>query len=296
MKVYINGKFVDENDATISVFDRGFMYGDGVFETLAVYNSTIFRLTEHLIRLKNSLSLLYIDINCSDLELQDILYQALNNNNITNGILRLSITRGVGLRGLDIANCLNPTIVVISYNIKEFPVEVRKNGVPVIISSVVKNHKRSVDPTIKSNNFISNIMAFKEASNLNAVEAIQLNSDFHVAEGTTSNIFLVKNGVVLTPDLSTGILSGVTRQIVIDLCKAIKLPIKETTIKKHEIIEADEIFYTNSIAGIIHVKSIQDCTDNNKTYQFMSEQKNISGILYENYKELIKLETGNYWG
>lgn len=259
MYVYLNNKIVHSREARISVFDHGFLYGDGVFETIRVYDGVAFMLDEHLQRLFRSASLIGLNIPKTFSEIKIAVYETLQVNSLTNAYLRITVTRGEGAIGLDPALCKNPTFVIMTNEFKEYPISYYENGLKVIISNVKRNIKEAVDPRIKSLNFLNNILAKIEAKQHESHEAIMLNHQDYLAEGTISNIFFVKNEVLCTPSIECGILDGITRAIIIDLAIKNGIRVKEGEFTCDDLFSASEVFITNTTMEVMPVSVIIDC-------------------------------------
>lgn len=260
MKIYLNGKFVDKEDARISVFDHGLLYGDGVFEGIRSYNGLIFRLDEHLERLFESAKAIELKIPMSKKDLTDAVIKTLNANNLRDAYIRLVVTRGTGDLGLDPRKCKEPTVFIITDKIVLYPREFYLNGLEIITAKTRRNLKEAVNPQIKSLNYLNNILAKIEAIKASVEESIMLTRDGYVAECTGDNIFIVKNGRLITPPPDVGALKGVTRQAVIDLAKKDNVPIDEKMVTPQELYGADECFLTGTAAEIIPVTKIDSRT------------------------------------
>lgn len=259
MKIYLNGKLVDKEDAKISVFDHGYLYGDGVFEGIRSYDCCIFRLREHLERLYESAHTIMMDIGMSIEEMEEACIQTLKANDISSGYIRLVVSRGVGDLGLDPRRCKDgATVVIIASNIKLYPQEYYDNGLKLITVPTTRNLPEALNPQIKSLNYLNNIMAKIEAINSGYQEAIMLNSLGYVSECTGDNIFMIKKGVLYTPPISMGALKGITRQAVIDIAEKLGLPFKEEMLTRHDLYVADEAFLTGTAAEIIPVVAIDE--------------------------------------
>ena len=213
-KVYINGTFFDKEDARISVFDHGLLYGDGVFEGLRSYSGKVFRLHEHLERLFESARAIHLQIPMAIDLLADAVNEALKVNGIDDGYVRLVVTRGVGTLGLDPAQTSDPQVIIIADRITLYPEEFYTNGLKIVTVSTVRNHPAALSPRIKSLNYLNNILAKIEGKQAGCIEALMLNHKGEVAECTGDNIFLVRRGILLTPPRDAGILDGITRQAV----------------------------------------------------------------------------------
>ena len=256
MKIYINGKFVDKDKALVSVFDHGLLYGDGVFEGIRAYDCLVFRLIEHIDRLYRSASAIGLKIPMSKTEASEAVIKTLKANNIRNGYIRFVVTRGVGDLGLDPRNCPKPTVFIIADKIKLYPEEFYKLGLKIITAKTRRNFPQALDGRIKSLNYLNNILAKLDAIKAGVVEAIMLTHDDYVAECTGDNIFIIKNGKLLTPPSDVGALEGITRDAVIKISKRVGLPFAEKMLKMKDIYSASEVFLTGTAAEIIPVVNI----------------------------------------
>ena len=256
MLVYVNGKFLSKDDAKVSVFDHGFLYGDGVYETMRAYRGKIFFLGRHLARLKQSADAISLALPFSLEKIGEALNEALTVNKLNEAYVRIQISRGEGEIGLDPALCPAPTIVIMTRPFKDYPPELYANGVAVAVVQTRRNHPLALDPAIKGTNFLNNILAKIESLKTGAYEGIMLNWKGYVAEGTISNIFTVKKGVLHTPDLETGILEGITRDLVLHLAKKEKIPAREMLMRPKDLTKADECFITNTTVEVLPVTTI----------------------------------------
>lgn len=252
-KVWINGKLVDVADAKVSVFDHGLLYGDGVFEGIRSYSGRIFELTAHLERLYMSAKIIRLEIPISIEEMRHATRQTCDANDVTDGYVRLIVTRGEGTLGINPFKCPNPNIIIIADNIRLYPQELYDNGLKIISASTVRNHPLSVPPQVKSLNYLNNIMAKMEAIDNGVLEAVMYNHQGYVAEATGDNIFIVKNGRVYTPPVQDGSLDGITRRVVIELAKKREIEVVEQSLTKFDLYSADELFLTGTAAEVIGV-------------------------------------------
>lgn len=252
-KVYINGKLFDKDEAKVSVYDHGLLYGDGVFEGIRVYSAKVFRLREHIDRLYDSARHIALEIPMTREQMSEAVQQTVKANNKNDGYIRLVVTRGAGTLGLDPRKTSDPQIIIIVDDISLYPKENYEEGLEIITAATIRNHHNAVNPRIKSLNYLNNILARIEAIRANCQEALMLNAAGEVAECTGDNIFLVKRGVLITPPLDAGILEGVTRNAVIELAQAAKIPFKEMTLTRHDVYAADECFLTGTAAEVIPV-------------------------------------------
>ncbi len=256
VQVYINGKFYDQADAKVSVFDHGLLYGDGVFEGLRSYGGKVFRLDEHLSRLWDSARAILLDIPMSRDEMAQAVNDSLAKNNIQDGYIRAIVTRGAGTLSLDPNRTTDPQVIIIADNITLYPDEFYEHGLEIITVSVVRNHPEALNPRIKSLNYLNNILAKIEGLRAGCVEALMLNHKGEVAECTGDNIFLVHDGVLITPSIDAGILEGITRDAVIELAKEAGIEVREHALSKHDVYTADECFLTGTAAEVVPVVKV----------------------------------------
>jgi branched-chain amino acid aminotransferase len=255
-KVYINGKLYSKEDAKVSVYDHGLLYGDGVFEGMRSYGGRVFRLQQHLTRLWNSARSIWLEIPIDKDELAEAVNETLRTNGIEDGYIRLVVTRGAGSLGLDPNRTSEPQVIIIADHITLYPAEFYENGLEIVTVSTIRNHPAALNPRIKSLNYLNNILAKLEGLQAGCVEALMLNQRGEVAECTGDNIFLVSRGEVLTPPIDAGILEGITREAVIELSREAGLSVSETALTKHDVYIADECFLTGSAAEVIPVVSV----------------------------------------
>jgi len=283
MLVYINNSLIPESEAKVSVFDHGFLYGDGIYETMRAYEGAVFMLDEHIRRLYRSASLIQLAIPKSAAEIKSAIHKTLKANSLKNAYIRLTISRGAGKIGLDPALCKKPTFLIVTNEFKAYPGSFYKKGVRLIISSVRRNLKEALNPQIKSLNFLNNILAKIESKKKKAYEALMLNSQGHLAEGTICNVFFMlkknKKAVLCTPSLDCGILDGITRNIVIELAQKNGIAVKEGKFKKEDIYSASEVFITNTTMEVMPV-----CKVDSTSYKVGT----ITKLLHEAYKENVK--------
>ena len=253
MQVYISGKFFDKENAKISVFDHGFLYGDGVFEGMRSYNGKVFRLREHMIRLWNSAKALMLEIPISIEEMEAATYETLKINNISDGYIRLIVTRGIGTLGLDAHLCKDSQVVIIVDHLALYPKEFYDKGLDIVTASTVRTNPSMVSPQIKSMNYLNNILAKIEGHQAGCIEVLMLNTKGEVAECSGDNIFIITRGTLHTPSTEAGILEGITRQTVLEIAADMGIPIKEAPMTRYDIFAADECFLTGSAAELIPV-------------------------------------------
>jgi len=256
MLIYLNGRFVPKEEAIVSVFDHGYLYGDGIYETMRAYGGTLFLLDRHLDRLVRSANAISLALPLSLEEIGRALKETLRVNNLTEAYVRLHFSRGPGEIGLDPALCPEPTMVIMARPFKVYPAKYYERGVSVAVVKTRRNHPLALDPSIKGTNFLNNILAKIESIRAGAYEGIMLNWEGFVAEGTICNIFMVKSGTLVTPALSIGILEGVTRGLVLHLADKLHVPTRETAFTPEELVTADECFITNSTMEVMPVTII----------------------------------------
>jgi branched-chain amino acid aminotransferase len=256
LKVWISGRLYDKQDAKISVYDHGLLYGDGVFEGLRSYSGKVFRLEEHLRRLWESALAIRLQIPMQREALAQAIVDTLAANKITDGYIRLVVTRGAGSLGLDPNRTSDPQIIIITDHISLYPAELYEKGLEIVTVSVPRNHPAALSPRIKSLNYLNNILAKIEGLQAGCSEALMLNIRGEVAECTGDNIFLVRGGQLRTPPVDAGILEGVTRDAVIELAREARIEVREMTLTKHDVYVADECFLTGTAAEVIPVVKV----------------------------------------
>ncbi|HVK09236.1 MAG TPA: branched-chain-amino-acid transaminase [Gemmataceae bacterium] len=251
-RVYLNGQFVDKEEAKVSVYDHGLLYGDGVFEGIRVYNGKVFKHKEHIDRLYESARHILLEIPLSPAEMTKAVEDTVRENKKVEGYIRLIVTRGPGNLGLDPRSC-KPNVIVIVDDISLYPKELYENGLKIVTASLIRNHPNALNPRIKSLNYLNNILAKIEAIRAGCLEALMLNHKGEVAECTGDNVFIIDGGVLKTPPKDAGILDGVTRNVVLELAAKAGIPTAEVTMTRHDIYSADECFLTGSAAEVIAV-------------------------------------------
>lgn len=256
MKIYMNGELVDKAKAVVSVFDHGLLYGDGVFEGIRTYDSLIFKMREHIDRLYKSAAAIELTIPITKQAMIDAVIMTLKANNLKDSYIRLVITRGPGDLGLDPRKCEKATIFIIAGKIKLYPAEFYQKGLAIITAKTKRNLPQALDPRIKSLNYLNNILAKIEAIKAGTEEAIMLTHDGYVAECTGDNVFVVKNGELMTPPVNIGALEGITRDAVIGVARSLGIAFNEKMIRMDDLYTADEVFLTGTAAEIIPVITI----------------------------------------
>lgn len=260
MKVFIDGKFYDQKNAKISVFDHGLLYGDGIFEGIRAYNGRVFRLKEHIDRLYASAKAILLDIPGTKEKLTRAVVETCRKNKLRDGYIRLVVTRGVGTLGLNPNRCEKPSIIIIAGKIKLYPQEMYDQGMAIVTVATTRNLHNAVNPAIKSLNYLNNILAKIEANNAGCEEAIMLNSEGFVAECTGDNLFLIRGNQLLTPPLAAGALYGITRGVAMDLGKQLGLEVSEPNLTRYDVYNADECFLTGTAAEVIPVVKVDGRT------------------------------------
>lgn len=252
--VYINGSFVPRSEAKVSVFDRGYLYGDGVFEGIRGYNGRIFRLDQHLERLYRGAKAIWLDMPMTPEELKDVICETVRRNGLKDCYVRVVVSRGEGDLGLNPLNCRGPaTVAVIASHIALYPREVYEQGLEMVTCATRRNSPEALNPEIKSLNYLNNILAKIEVVRAGAHEGLMLNHLGHIAEATGDNVFVVRDGLLKTPPAHSGILEGITRQVVIELTQEMELPFREDMLTLYEVYTADECFLTGTAAEIVPV-------------------------------------------
>jgi len=256
LKVYIDGTLFEKDEAKVSVFDHGLLYGDGVFEGIRAYGGRIFQLDAHMERLFDSAKAIALKIPLSQEELKEAIRNTLDTNGLKDAYIRVVVTRGVGTLGLDPNKCSGGSVIIITDTITLYPDELYEKGLEIVTVATMRNHPAALSPRIKSLNYLNNILAKIEAINAGCLEALMLNVDGLVAECTGDNIFIVRNGVLFTPPETAGILKGITRGVVMDLARKEEIEVREENLTRYDLFTADECFLTGTAAEIIPVVKI----------------------------------------
>ncbi|NLG32967.1 MAG: branched-chain-amino-acid transaminase [Syntrophomonadaceae bacterium] len=283
LKVYLDGEFLNEGDAKVSVFDHGFLYGDGVFEGIRAYHNSVFRLNDHVDRLYGSAKAINLDIPISKEEMKWVILETCRQNDLKDGYIRVVVSRGKGDLGLDPKKCKVASVVCIASTITLYPDEMYENGMAVITVPTRRNGPEGVNPRIKSLNYLNNIMAKIEANISGVPEAIMLNQEGYVTECTGDNIFCVRNGIIRTPAVHLGILEGVTRNEVIKLAQKRNIPVLETTFTRYDLFVSDEVFLTGTAAELIPVTKIDNRVIGN------GKPGPVFNQLLGDFRELVKI-------
>jgi branched-chain amino acid aminotransferase len=258
MYVYLNDKLVPRSEAVVSIFDHGFLYGDGIYETMRVYGDVIFMFDEHLTRLRRSASMIGLTVPQDNDRIKSSIYDTLSANSLNNAYVRLTISRGYGPLGLDPDICKEPTFVIIAERMTDYPAEFYEKGIPLIVAATRRNPIDAINPQIKSLNFLNNILAKMEAKRQGAYEAIMLNVSGHIAEGTVSNVFFFRDEALCTPSLDCGILDGITRGVILDIAHKEGVAVKEGRFTAEDIYGASEVFITNTTMEVMPVSRVNE--------------------------------------
>jgi branched-chain amino acid aminotransferase len=256
MKIFVDGKYYDERNAKISVFDHGLLYGDGVFEGIRAYNGRVFKLREHIDRLFCSAKSILLTMPMSHAEIMRATVETCRKNKIRDGYIRLVVTRGVGTLGLNPNRCKRGSVIIIAGKIQLYPPALYQRGMEIVTVPTTRNLNSALSPAIKSLNYLNNILAKIEANNAGCEEAIMLNAEGYVAECTGDNVFIVKEGRVHTPPLSAGALHGITRRVVMEIAEESGYPVSEPNLTRYDLFNADECFLTGTGAEVVPIVKI----------------------------------------
>lgn len=251
MKIYLNGEYVEKEDAKISVFDHGLLYGDGVFEGIRIYDGCVYKLDEHLERLEQSAKAILLDMPMDRAEFAKVVCETCRQNNLENGYIRLIVTRGPGHLGLTPDGCGPQSVIIIADNIQLYPEELYENGLKIISVPTRRINASALPPAVKSLNYLNNILAKIEAKRVGFLEALMLNDKGEIAECTGDNVFIIRKGVLYTPPLDAGSLRGITRAAVMEIAENIGIPVKEQALTRYDLWIADECFLTGTAAEVI---------------------------------------------
>ena len=257
-KIWLDGQMLDESEAKISVFDHGLLYGDGIFEGIRCYNGRVFRLVEHVERLFLSARAILLDMPWTEQEVCDIVCDTIRANDLTDGYIRLVVTRGSGGLGLNPYLCKRPSMFCIAASIQLYPEEYYEKGLELITCSTRRPSHATLSPQVKSLNYLNNIMAKVECIKAGVIEGLMLNDAGTVAECTGDTVFIVKKGVIVTPKITDGALDGITRGVIFDLCDRFDIELIEDTITRYDVYTADEVFLTGTAAEVIPVVKVDD--------------------------------------
>jgi len=279
--IFLNNKLVLKKDALISVFDHGFLYGDGIYETLRVYKGIVFKLDEHIDRLYRSAEMIGLTIPKKPEEIKEAVYKTLSSNRQKDAVVRITISRGAGPLGLDPSLCPKPTFVIISNKFRNYPAEYYSKGVKVSIVNTRRNYGPALDPRIKSLNFLNNVLAKIEAKNSSSYEALMMNYQGYLAEGTISNVFFInKKDNLCTPAIKVGILEGITRGMILDIAGELGLKSREGCFRRKDIYNAREVFITNTSMEVMPVTRIDKVRITGKAGK-------VTSMIHKKYKEKV---------
>jgi branched-chain amino acid aminotransferase len=278
--IFLGGEFVKKEDAVISVYDHGFLYGDGVFEGIRVYSGNVFRLDAHLKRLYESAQSIMLRIPYSQEEMTQLIVETIRKNQLNSAYIRVVVSRGKGNLGLDPSSCSNPNVIIIAEELSMFPKEFYEQGIKIASVASRRNRPDVLSPQVKSLNYLNNILVKIEATQAGVQEALMLNDQGYVTEGSADNIFIVKNGVVYTPPVYLGALEGITRNAIIDVAKAKGFEVKEAPFTRHDVYVADEVFLTGTAVEVIAAvevdgRKINDGKPGQITNQLLEEFRRI---------------------
>jgi len=282
MDIYIDGEYFDKKNAKISVFDHGLLYGDGIFEGIRFYEGRVFKLKEHIQRLFISAKAILLEIEMTQDEMEEAVCETIRKNGLTDGYVRLLVTRGVGTLGLSPFACDKSTVIIIADSISLYPDEKYKEGLKLITCSTRRTAPAALSPSVKSLNYLNNVMAKVEAIFADAEEGLMLNEQGFVAECTGDNIFVVRDGKIKTPPSSAGALPGITREVIFQIAENLGVGIEESQMTRYDIYAADECFLTGTAAEVIAAVSLdRRLIGNGKpgpiTEKFIESFRNIVG-------------------
>lgn len=287
--IYLDGEFVTKENAKVSVFDHGFLYGDGIFEGIRIYNGNIFKCKEHLDRLYDSAKSIDLVIPLAYDELLEAMAETIRRNDMRDGYIRLVVSRGAGNLGLDPRRCPKPTVLIIVEQLAIYSEEAYLNGLRAVSVAQRRNIPDALNPKIKSLNYLNNILVKIQSNFAGADEAIMMNAQGYVTEGSGDNIFIVKNGVVTTPPCYLGALEGITRQAIIELCGKLDIPLKEEPFSMHDVYIADEVFFTGTAAEVIAAREIDGRTIGK------GQAGPITLQLLEEFRKIVEIDGYKVW-
>src|SRR5216117_2975972 len=250
-KIYIDGKFYSETNAKISVFDHGLLYGDGIFEGIRFYNGRVFRLEQHLERLWNSARSICLHIPMTMRNMTEAVLETIRQNHLRDGYIRLLVTRGIGNLGLNPTQCKYPSVIIIAATIALYHENFYRKGLTIVTCATRRSNPASLNPAVKSLNYLNNVMARIEANLAGADEALMLNDTGNIAECTADNVFIIKHGQIFTPPITAGALRGITRSVAFEIAAEFDLKVIEADFTRHDIFVADECFLTGTAAEIV---------------------------------------------
>ncbi|MBW7477360.1 branched-chain-amino-acid transaminase [Paenibacillus oenotherae] len=280
--IFINGEYVRQEDAKISIYDHSFLFGDGIFEGIRAYSGNVFRLREHVLRLFDSAKALLLPVPYTVEQIENIVLETLSRNKLETAYIRLILTRGEGGGfSLDPFICKDPQFICITVAFDAFPEKYYNSGIEIVTVPTRRNRADVLSPQVKSLNYLNNVLVKIEAINAGVQDGLMLNTEGFVAEGTTQNVFFVKNGIICTPPCSQGALEGITRNAVMELAAGMGITVKEQTVTRHDIYTADEVFMTGTAAEIIGVVKVDGRVIGNGTPGEYTRR------LYQTYKMFV---------
>ncbi|XJZ27843.1 branched-chain-amino-acid transaminase [Bacillota bacterium Lsc_1132] len=278
--IFLGGQFVKKEEAVVSVYDHGFLYGDGVFEGIRVYDGNIFKLDAHLKRLYESAQSIMIQIPYTKEEMTQYIVETIQKNQLQTAYIRLVVSRGVGNLGLDPRSCSNPRVIIIAEELSMYPKEFYQRGIKIASVASRRNRPDVLSPQVKSLNYLNNILVKIEATQAGVEEALMLNDQGYVTEGSADNIFIVKNGILFTPPVYLGALEGVTRNAIMEIAKKNGYELKEMPFTRHDVYTADEVFLTGTAVEVIAVievdgRTISDGKPGKVTHHLLEEFRRV---------------------
>lgn len=256
MLIYFNGELVPPEEARVSVFDHGLLYGDGIFEGIRAYEGRVFKMEEHLVRLYESARAIMLTIPIDMEQMGEAIYHTMEANGLRDAYIRLIVTRGVGDLGLDPRKCTSPNVIIITDRIALYPAELYEQGLRAMTAPTQRVGVNALNPRVKSLNYLNNILAKLDALQAGYPEAILLNPEGYVVEATGENIFILRRGVLVTPPAFVGILEGITRHAVMDLARGMGIPVEEKLFCRHDLYVAEECFLTGTACEIMPVVEV----------------------------------------
>lgn len=279
--IFLGGEFVKKEEAVISVFDHGFLYGDGVFEGIRVYSGNVFRLDAHLKRLFESAQSIMLKIPYTQEEMQQLIVETIRRNELDSAYIRVVVSRGKGNLGLDPSSCSKPNVIIIAEELAMYSQEFYQRGIKIASVASRRNRPDVLSPQVKSLNYLNNILVKLEANQAGVQEALMLNDQGYVTEGSADNIFIVKNGVIYTPPVYLGALEGITRNAIIDVARAKGYEVRETPFTRHDVYVADEVFLTGTAVEVIAVIEVDRRQINNGT------PGEITKVLLKEFRKIV---------
>ncbi|MDP4083329.1 MAG: branched-chain-amino-acid transaminase [Bacillota bacterium] len=282
--IFLGGEYVKKEEAVVSVYDHGLLYGDGVFEGIRVYNGNVFKLDAHLKRLYESAQSIMLQIPYTKEEMEQHIVETIRKNELHSAYIRVVVSRGVGNLGLDPSSCSKPRVIVIAEELSMYPKEFYDRGIKIASVATRRNRPDVLSPQIKSLNYLNNILVKLEANQAGVDEALMMNDEGYVTEGSADNIFIVKNGVIYTPPVYLGALEGITRNAIIEVAEKNGYDIRQTPFTRHDVYTADEVFLTGTAVEVIAVIDV----DGRKIGD--SKPGNVTNHLLEEFRHLVQTD------